>query len=31
MPVELAQDGVRRIVEPVLTGQEKTRLENGIM
>jgi malate dehydrogenase len=31
MPIELAQDGVRRIVEPVLTRQERTRLENGIM
>lgn len=31
MPVELGEDGVRRIVEPVLTRQEKTRVENGIM
>lgn len=31
MPVELGQDGVRRIVEPVLTRQEKTRLENGLL
>jgi len=29
MPVELGPDGVRRIVEPVLTQQERTRFENG--
>jgi malate dehydrogenase len=29
MPVELGPDGVRRVVEPVLTRQERTRLENG--
>ncbi len=30
MPVELGQDGVRRVVEPALTRQERTRLENAI-
>jgi malate dehydrogenase len=30
MPVELAEDGVRRVVEPALTRQERTRLENAI-
>ena len=30
MPVELGADGVRRVIEPVLTGQERTRLENAI-
>lgn len=30
MPVELGPDGVRRVIEPVLTRQELTRLENGI-
>jgi malate dehydrogenase len=29
MPVELGPDGVRRIIEPVLTRQERTRMENG--
>jgi malate dehydrogenase len=29
MPVELGPDGLRRIVEPVLTRQERTRFENG--
>ena len=31
MPVELGEDGVRRVVEPVLTRQERTRVENGLM
>ncbi len=30
MPVELGEDGVRRVLEPVLTRQERTRLENGL-
>jgi malate dehydrogenase len=30
MPVELGPDGVRRVIEPVLTRQERTRLENGM-
>jgi malate dehydrogenase len=30
MPVELGEDGVRRLVEPVLTRQERTRLENAM-
>ena len=30
MPVELGQDGIRRVVEPILTGQERTRLENSL-
>lgn len=30
MPVELGPDGVRRVIEPVLTRQERTRLENGL-
>ena len=30
MPVELGEDGVRRVVEPVLTRQERTRMENGM-
>lgn len=30
MPVELWQDGVRRIVEPVLSRQERTALDNAI-
>jgi malate dehydrogenase len=30
MPVELGQDGVRHIDEPVLTRQEQTRLENAL-
>ena len=30
MPVELGQDGVRHIDEPVLTRQERTRLENAL-
>ena len=30
MPVELGPDGVRRVIEPVLTTQERTRLENGL-
>ena len=30
MPVELGEDGVRRVLEPVLTRQERTRLENAI-
>ncbi|MFL6281168.1 MAG: lactate/malate family dehydrogenase [Vicinamibacterales bacterium] len=29
MPVELGPDGVRRVIEPILTRQERTRLENG--
>jgi hypothetical protein len=28
--VELGEDGVRRLVEPVLTRQERTRLENAM-
>lgn len=30
MPVELGEDGIRRVVEPTLTRQERTRLENAI-
>jgi malate dehydrogenase len=30
MPVELGEDGIRRVFEPVLTRQERTRLENGL-
>lgn len=30
MPAELGQDGVRRILEPTLTRQERTMLENAI-
>ena len=30
MPVELGEDGVRRVLEPVLTRQERTRLENAM-
>jgi malate dehydrogenase len=30
MPVELGQDGVVRIIEPVLTRQERTMLENAL-
>ena len=30
MPVELGPDGVRRVIEPALTPQERTRLENGL-
>ena len=30
MPVELGPDGVKRIVEPVLTRQERTRMENAV-
>jgi malate dehydrogenase len=30
MPVELGEDGVRRLVEPVLTRQEQTRLGNAM-
>jgi malate/lactate dehydrogenase len=30
MPVELGEDGVRRVIEPVLTRQERTRLENAL-
>jgi malate dehydrogenase len=30
MPVELGEDGVRRVIEPALTRQERTRLENAI-
>jgi malate/lactate dehydrogenase len=30
MPVELGEDGVRRVLEPALTRQERTRLENAI-
>ena len=30
MPVELDEDGVRRVIEPALTRQERTRLENAI-
>jgi malate dehydrogenase len=29
MPVELGEEGVRRVIEPVLTQQERTRLENA--
>ena len=30
MPVELGQDGVLRIIEPALTRQEQTLLENAL-
>ena len=30
MPVELGEAGIRRIIEPALTRQERTRLENAI-
>lgn len=30
MPVELGEEGVRRVIEPVLTRQERTRLENAL-
>jgi malate dehydrogenase len=30
MPVELGEEGVRRVIEPALTRQERTRLENAI-
>jgi malate dehydrogenase len=30
MPVELGEEGLRRVIEPVLTRQERTRLENAI-
>jgi malate dehydrogenase len=30
LPVELGEDGVRRIIEPILTRQERTRLENAL-
>jgi malate dehydrogenase len=30
MPVELGEDGVTRVIEPVLTRQERTRLENAL-
>lgn len=30
MPVELWQDGVRRVIEPVLTRQERTALDNAV-
>lgn len=30
MPVELGEDGVQRVLEPALTRQERTRLENAI-
>jgi len=30
MPVELGPDGVRRVIDPVLTRQERTRLENSL-
>jgi malate dehydrogenase len=30
MPVELGEDGICRVLEPVLTRQERTRLENAI-
>jgi malate dehydrogenase len=30
MPVELGEDGIRRIIEPTLTRQERTRLDNAI-
>src|SRR3954469_736200 len=30
MPVELGPDGVQRVIEPTLTRQERTRLENGL-
>jgi malate dehydrogenase len=30
MPVELGEDGVRRVIEPALTRQERTMLDNAI-
>jgi malate dehydrogenase len=30
MPVELGEDGVRRVIEPALTRQERTRLDNAL-
>jgi malate/lactate dehydrogenase len=30
LPVELGEDGVRRIIEPILTRRERTRLENAL-
>lgn len=30
MPVELGEEGVRRVLEPVLTRQERTRFENAL-
>jgi malate/lactate dehydrogenase len=30
MPVELGEDGVLRIIEPTLTRQERTMLENAL-
>ena len=30
MPVELGEEGVRRVLEPVLTRQEQTRLDNAL-
>ena len=30
MPVELGEDGVRRVLEPTLTRNERTRLENAL-
>ena len=30
MPVELGPDGVRRVIEPILTRQERTRLDNAL-
>ncbi len=30
MPTELGEEGVRRVVEPVLTGQERTRLDSSM-
>jgi malate/lactate dehydrogenase len=30
MPVQLQQGGVKRVLEPVLTSQERTRLENAL-
>ena len=30
MPVELGQDGILRIIEPALTRQERTRLDNAL-
>jgi len=30
MPVELGEDGVRRVLEPSLTRQERTKLENAL-
>jgi malate dehydrogenase len=31
MPVELGPDGVRRVIEPVLTPQERTRLDTALL